>query len=168
MYVVVFLIVYHKGCLVNMPFHCRESASCGNYRDIKLSVWIITHLTKQHPGSFLKHCTCANCYVHIETSQGFVSTHLELWMQKLQSHLQVFHVLKETKTKTKTKKLTKTRFVHRAKWSLICPQFNLNPLNNRTTKFIFWSVQGSQQLGNSEKKRAGERAKKKTHAGRSR
>ena len=38
--VFVFQTVYHKGCLVNMPFHCRESASCGNYGEIKLSVWI--------------------------------------------------------------------------------------------------------------------------------
>ena len=166
MYVVVFLIVYHKGCLVNMPFHCRESASCGNYRDIKLSVWIITHLTKQHPGSFLKHCTCANCYVHIETSQGFVSTHLQLWMQKLQSHLQVFHVLKETKTKTKTKKLTKTRFVHRAKWSFICPRFNLNPLNNRTTKLIIdlFRALSSWEIA----KKRGRASERKNDAGRSR
>ena len=35
-------------------------------------------------------------------------------------------------------------------------------------KINYGSVQGSQQLGNSEKKRAGERAKKKTDAGRSR
>ena len=68
---------------------------------------------------------------------------------------------KETKTKAKTKKLTKIRFVHRAKWSLICPQFNLNPLNNRTTKLIMdlFRALSSWELA---KKKEGERAKKKT------
>lgn len=64
--VLVFPIVYHKGCLVNMPFHCRESASCAWKLKRHQIIGMDYHVSNKTTTRIIHETLCMLNYVYIE------------------------------------------------------------------------------------------------------